>query len=613
MHLLSPEDIQDIFPLILENVPIGVAILDAELRQVCINSRHAALNNVSVAQHMGKKLEEYLPQAAAVIIPKLRFVLETGRPLLKQEIRGAVQGPDGQVLHRLASYFPWRNTEGAVRGVVAIIQDSTLDNVGEQLLQESQKKLLKVLDNLFSFVGVLELDGTLSEANQAPLTAAGITLADVRGKKFWDCYWWSYDAQVQEQLIDAIERCRLGETVRYDVPVRMRNDSRMWVDFMLAPLRDDKGNITHLIPSGMDITQRHQSEAALHQSEEKYLSVIESSGEAIITKSLDGIITSWNSAAVQLLGYSAEEAIGMPVTRLFPAGWLDDEVQIMQRIIVGDRIPTFETERIHKEGHIVQVAVTISPLRDKQGRVVGACKLARDITLQKRQVEALEHALEEKTALLHEVHHRVKNNLQIVSSLLNLQARKVSPEVMPAIAECQGRISAMALVHQLLYESDNLSSVNLADFLSRLIFLINMTYSVADTKTQLKFSGAVADITLDITKVIPFGLLINELVLNAIKHAFPNGGEGRIEVGLSRLPSQELQLLVRDNGCGLPVSFSWEKGTGLGSQLIPMFVNQLQGKLITESSSAGVCFKILINEDKAARGTHHEHRKHTDC
>ncbi|MEJ2795376.1 PAS domain-containing protein, partial [Iodobacter sp. LRB] len=154
MHHLLPEDIQEIFPLLLENVPTGVAVLDRGLRQLCINSRHASVNHMSEADHLGKRLEEFLPQAAMVIKPKLQFVLDTGQPLVKQEIRGKA-GVDGHTVHRIASYYPWKGQAGDIRGVLAIIQDSTLDNVAEQLLQSSQHKLLKVLDNLFSFVGVL--------------------------------------------------------------------------------------------------------------------------------------------------------------------------------------------------------------------------------------------------------------------------------------------------------------------------------------------------------------------------------------------------------------------------------------------------------------------------
>jgi len=269
-----------------------------------------------------------------------------------------------------------------------------------------------------------------------------------------------------------------GEVIRYDMQVKMLGGKLMWIDFMLAPLRDVDGNITHLIPSGNDISMRHNSEEALQKSEELFQSIVISSDDAIITKTLTGEITEWNPAAVRLLGYSKEEAIGMNVIRLFPEKLIDEENRLLEKISQGEKIPPFETLRIHKDGREIDVSVTISPLRDKYGNVIGACKLARDITSQKQQSKQIAQALQDKTALLHEVHHRVKNNLQIVSSLLNMQARKASKslneqdaDTATAFAECQTRIRAMSLVHQLLYESNDLSKVDLSDYLNQLVNL----------------------------------------------------------------------------------------------------------------------------------------------
>ena len=383
--------------------------------------------------------------------------------------------------------------------------------------------------------------------------------------------------------------------VRQDIQVRMLNDQLMWIDFMLAPLRDKDGHVTHLIPSAMDISQRHTSEAALKQSEERYQSVIESSDDAIITKSLDGIINGWNPAATRLLGYSELEAIGQPVTLLFPQERWPEEAEIMKQIRAGQQIPPFETVRLHKDGRRLEVSVTLSPLRDRSGAVVGACKLARDVSAQKRQIGLIEHALVEKTALLQEVHHRVKNNLQIVSSLMNLQARQVSPAAAMALSECQGRIRAMALVHQLLYESSSVAEVNLSDYIGRLVVLTKGTYDAPESGIQLFFSNAGEKVTLDIHRTIPCGLVINELISNAVKHAFKGVGQGRIDVKMRLDPSGRLHLSVCDNGCGLPPDFAWGGAGGLGTQLIPMFVNQLQGILHTESSAAGSCFTMELD------------------
>ncbi len=595
MQDLPTDDLNGLFALLLDSVPIGVAVIDTELRLKYINARHAKLNNLSVADHIGKKIADFLPQAADVVVPKIRFVLDTGVPLLNQEIQGNRISSGGFQLHRVASYYPWRNHGGEIRGVLAIILDSQVDDFSLQLIEDSQHRLLKVLDNLFAFVGVMELDGTLTHANLAPLQAAGLTLNDVRDRKVWDCFWFTHDASLQQWMKEATRRCRGGEVIRQDIQVRMLNDQLMWIDFMLAPLRDKDGQVTHLIPSAMDISQRHASESALRQSEERYRSVIESSDEAIITKSLDGIITGWNPAATRLLGYSEREAVGRPITLLFPLEKWPEEARIMQSIVRGQQIPSFETVRLHKDGRRLDVAITLSPLRDRNGAVVGACKLARDISLQKRQISLIEHSLEEKTALLHEVHHRVKNNLQIVSSLMNLQSRKVSPVAAAALAECQGRIVSMALVHQLLYESGSVAEVDLSDYLGRLVVLTKGTYDSPDSRIQLVFSNPGEHVTLDIHRTIPCGLVINELISNALKHAFKDSQAGRIDVKMGLDESGRLRLTVADNGCGLPSDFAWGGAAGLGTQLIPMFVSQLQGTLRTESSGAGACFTIEFN------------------
>ncbi len=290
------DDLKRLMSLVMGSVPIGIVVIDRELRLQYINDRQARLNGFGVSENLGRYIGDIVPSLAAAAMPKIQFVLDSGVPLMKQELVVKNPSDDGLFAHRLISYFPWRGSCDSVIGLVMTIQDVAVDSFQKELLEESQQRLLKVLDNLFSFVGVLELDGTLTDANLAPLQAAGLRMEDVRGQKVWETYWWSYDAAAREQLKDAVARCRNGEVVRYDLQVRMINDSRLWIDFMIAPLKDQHGQITHLIPSATDISQRHASQVALQQSEERYRSIIESSDDAIITKSLDSIITEWNSA-----------------------------------------------------------------------------------------------------------------------------------------------------------------------------------------------------------------------------------------------------------------------------------------------------------------------------
>lgn len=598
MESLTREEATDLCSVLLEHVPMGVALFDTNLRLRFINRRHAQINHFTQDEHLGKRIVEFLPQAGALIEPKIQFVLEHGCPLINQEIHGQTPFPDGHVLHRMVSLYPWRLHSGLMNGVLALIQDSTIDHFTQQLVEESQQRLLKVLDNLVAFVGVMEMDGTLTHANKAPLDAAALQVDDVQGKKFWDCYWFCHDPYLQQIIKNACERCRHGEVFRHDLEIRMANNSRMWIDFMLAPLRDNAGNITHLIPSGIDISQRHASEVLLKQSEERYQSIVESSNDAIITKSLSGIITGWNSAAERLLGYTEQEAIGQPITMLFPPEKLDEETEVLSQIMHGEQVASFETVRRHKDGHLLPLAITVTPLRDKQGVVVGACKLARDISLQKKQMALIERALQEKTSLLFEVHHRVKNNLQIVSSLLNLQARKVAPEVAKALYECQGRIRAMALVHQLLYESESMAEIDLPAYLGQLVVLTEATCNARARDIQIFFKSELEQVSLDIQRTIPCGLIVYELILNAVKHAFHDRAHGRIDVKISPADNELVHISVADDGNGLPENFRWGANGGLGTQLIPMFVQQMGGKLITSGDALGACFTIEIKPIK---------------
>jgi PAS domain S-box-containing protein len=177
----------------------------------------------------------------------------------------AESGPQVYDLH----FNPIHDDRGRPIGAAHIIRNVTERAQAQKVLHDSEQFVRRVLDQLFAFVGVLDLDGTLREANCPPLEAAGISAGDVLGRKFWDCYWWSYSPEVQAQVEQATARARAGEVVRFDVPIRVAADGRMWIDFQIAPLRDADDRITHLIPSAMEITARKEAEAALKDADQR--------------------------------------------------------------------------------------------------------------------------------------------------------------------------------------------------------------------------------------------------------------------------------------------------------------------------------------------------------
>ena len=242
--------------------PLGLGLIDRELRFVRVNPALAEMNGFSPEQHVGKKVWDLVPDLQETAEPILLKVLETGEPLRDVAITGTTSACPGQVREWREQFYPIYIGEGEVTGIGIICEDVTERRQQDRELRDREDRLRRVLDQLFAFVGVLSLDGSVDYANRAPLDAAGLRLEDVAGKPFWEAPWWSYDPAVQQQLRAAVLAARAGEVVRYDVPVKL-GEALVTIDFQLAPLRDGAGEITGLIPSGTVIEERVRAERAL--------------------------------------------------------------------------------------------------------------------------------------------------------------------------------------------------------------------------------------------------------------------------------------------------------------------------------------------------------------
>lgn len=197
---------------------------------------------------------------------------------------------------------------------------------------------------------------------------------------------------------------------------------------------------------------------------------------------------------------------------------------------------------------------------------------------------------------MREIHHRVKNNLQIIASLLNLQSRYVTDKkVLDAIRESQNRVRAMALVHERIYQSPSIGTINLAEYMSYLINQLFHFYNIPST--QVQFTVNVDDIPADIDTAIPIGLIINELVSNALKHAFPEGRKGKIYVRGTQIAPDRFQFIFQDNGIGMPADYDWKNTDSLGLRLMKSLTKQLNGTLDLERDGCTV-YTITLNPKK---------------
>jgi two-component sensor histidine kinase len=229
-------------------------------------------------------------------------------------------------------------------------------------------------------------------------------------------------------------------------------------------------------------------------------------------------------------------------------------------------------------------------------------RLRIELTERRRAQDALRGSLQEKDALLKEVHHRVKNNMQVVSSLLNLQLDYLpDDQARPIITDTQGRIAAMALVHEKLYQSVDLARIDFTDYLQELTE--NIVSSFSSSARDIEFVLDAEDVLVGIDTAVPCGLIINELISNAYKHGFPDGGPGRLTVTFKRLGVDRLFLQVADTGCGIPADLDLRQTESLGMQLVFTLVQQLQGTIEVKSPpDGGTCFELNLQDV-----TVHEH------
>jgi two-component sensor histidine kinase len=282
---------------------------------------------------------------------------------------------------------------------------------------------------------------------------------------------------------------------------------------------------------------------------------------------------------------------------IVPGDLVQDKDLFIYQARSGKSVSGIETVRIRKDGTRLEVSLTISPIRDANQNVIGYSSIIRDISERKRTEDQIKQSLKEKEILLREVHHRVKNNMQIISSLLRLQAGYVKEEkYLEMFRESQNRIISMSLIHEKIYQSNDFSRIDFKDYTTDMVDGLFQAYGFDDGRVVLDIDAE--DALLNIDSAIPCGLIINELVTNSLKHAFPDGRDGKIKIALHRTGDAEIELIVGDNGIGFPEDVDFRKTESLGLQLVTLLVNtQLEGEVNLDRSK-GTEFKIKFKGAK---------------
>lgn len=372
-----------------------------------------------------------------------------------------------------------------------------------------------------------------------------------------------------------------------------KDGSRVIGEVSGAPVKRN-GRIVGLVSIARDITARKAAEDALREKEEMLSCILETINEGILVLDPDFHYTYWNREMEILSKTSRDQVVGSgkKAWELFPHLREEGVVKLMRQAMRGKSISRDCIPFRLRDNSSGFTSEAYMPLKTPDGGVRGVVGVIRNITQQKKAEAVLKNSLREKEVLLQEIHHRVKNNMQIMTSLLRLQASNIEDVgVQEMFAESRNRIHSMALIHEKLYKSMDFTHINYARYVQTLVSHLFATYNVNRKDVELKLS--LDDIFLNINSAIPCGLLINELVSNSLKHAFPGGRKGEIRVALHQSKAGNVNLVVGDTGVGFPKDVQWEAPNSLGMQIILDLIRQLDAA-VEFNGKNGTLFSIAF-------------------
>lgn len=355
--------------------------------------------------------------------------------------------------------------------------------------------------------------------------------------------------------------------------------------------------INGIVVNARDVTEREAVAEALRQSEERYRLHFANINDVVYSFDSQLKLLSAAPSIERHLGVKPEEFVGKSILELnvLPSEYLEKAAIEASQVLAGKRIEGTIYEFIAKDGSRKIAEISSSPIF-QDAKVVATVNVARDITERVHADERLRASLREKEVLLKEIHHRVKNNLQIISSLLNLQAANLhDPFALAHFQDSQHRIRSMALIHERLYRSGDLAHVDFQEYLHDLTGHLLQSYRAQTNEVVLKIK--VDDIYLDIDTAIPCGLIVNELVSNALKHAFPDARSGVIGVEMFCTDDGQTRLIVGDNGIGMPSDVDLLHSTSLGLQLVASLTKQLGGT-ISVCGNTGTTVTVSFSSSK---------------
>ncbi len=572
---------------LFEKVAIGILIAD-------IHSQDLLYANPAVCHMLGYSKPELKKMNIRDIHPKesIKEVLREFKSQAQAETLTAFDIPllkkDGTVIYTNVTTTNVKIKNRSCN--VGFFIDVTEKKKSEEALDKIEKKYKAIFESTGTAAIIVDEDTIIINANKECENVTGYSASYLVGKSWTN---FAMKEDLETMLYHHKQRRKDPESSpkRYDV--RLINAK--------GEIRDTVLNI-EMIPgtkksvvSMLDVTEHKKRETKLKESEKRYRSLVTNLPVGIFRSTPQGKIVSANPAMAKIYGYDSEGEVVEVSAVDFYSQYVDRK-KMLDELEKKDFLLGYETLEKKKDGSFIWVSTNYKAVRDSEGKIDYIDGVVIDITQRKKADSLIKKNLKEKEILLKEIHHRVKNNLNVITSLLHIQSRQIKnkEQALRAFQESIDRIYSMALVHENLYKADSFSRINMKNYIRS---MTKRLISYIPENKNITIDIKIKDISLDINKAVPCGLILNEIVTNSLKHAFPEANKGNVSI-LFRRTNSHFELTVKDNGIGLPEDIDVKKTESLGLKLVILLTEQLDGVLEAKREN-GTQFKVYFPaEDK---------------
>lgn len=572
-------------------------LIDSSLDMICASDPDGFITefNKAAQQTFGYTFDEVIGKNVTMLYEVPEERREVMRLLMERDgfFSGEVTNrkKNGKTFTAFLSASILKDTKGNVIGSMGVSRDISAIKKAETELRLSEEKYRAIYSQAYIGIALVDKDtGKFIEVNQRLCDILGYDMHDLQKMSVKELRLkgdLSHLPTGKEFIKRGFER--VFDEQRY----RDKAGKEVILNITISLVKDEKGMPLHFVYVYEDITPKRKAEEQIRLQAAKLGAIFESSSHMIWTIDHNYNMVSFNTNQAKWLrdNYDIKPYVGMPMlsgamnsTEQHNTFWKEK----MDLAFAGETLK-FETVYTNKRGIQHWREVFVNPIKDEHENVIEISCIAHDITDQKAAEENIRQSLKEKEVLLKEVHHRVKNNLQVISSILNLQSSYVKDKKsLDLLLESQNRIKSMAFVHESLYQTKDFSNINFSSYVENICSNLVHSYSNPDNPPELIMD--LDNIQLNLDTAIPCGLIINELISNALKYAFKGKAKGKLTVQVAK-QDDFLKIVIADNGKGLPDHIDFRNTESLGLQLVVTLVEQINGKINLETKK-GTKFTI---------------------